>query len=364
MYKSLCVLALLALIFLALSSTGDAAGRTWSTSPPQPTLIASTGCCGSSPETTVEKQPVAPTPGDPVSVRLEPLPLRDLGSFVRKHGLSPLEICYAEPVGDDIFSGGYTPSPSETIEQSAAAMLREHIALLRGLILSNDRMLKRDAQAVGLALLNRQLRQLKVRAQSHSFAITRLVLPYDERIAQLTQRGVFLERPSPLATAPKSSPDNNIRLVSTSHESWAPYGGTADVTSTYASHTFYFNNTSAFKSNSTYEHETQVYNSKFANAGSSWSSNLPRAYKDTQFADSIDNFTIGSAQASSIKKNYRYYTQMSLKPETARTATVRIKGQLGERRPSGCYSTWCVWPVATTGTMALLQAPVGLSWQY
>jgi len=55
---------------------------------------------------------------------------------------------------------------------------------------------------------------------------------------------------------------------------------------------------------------------------------------------------------------------MELTAGSSGSATVRIKGQLGSRIPSICYSTWCVFASATTGTMALHSAPSGMSWQY
>jgi len=115
---------------------------------------------------------------------------------------------------------------------------------------------------------------------------------------------------------------------------------------------------------STYEHETQVYNKNFADYNGYWSSNLPRAYYDTPFCDSIDNFTIGSAQASSIRVNSQYYTYMALRAGSASNATVRTKGQKGHRWPSWCYSTWCIFADATTSSMATFTAPGGMSWWY
>lgn len=157
---------------------------------------------------------------------------------------------------------------------------------------------------------------------------------------------------------------DGITLESTSHESWAPYGGTSDVKATYTSQTFYFDKISDFGSTNTYEHETQVYDKRFANYAGYWSSNMPKAYYDTPFLDTIDNFTVGTLTANVLKVKTQYYTYMSLKAGTVTTATVRIKGQKGHRSPSSCYSTWCVFADATTGTMALLTAPSGKSWQY
>lgn len=91
---------------------------------------------------------------------------------------------------------------------------------------------------------------------------------------------------------------------------------------------------------------------------------MPNAYYDTPFMDDIDNFTVGTYTGSSLSTYTQYYTYMSLKAGSASSSVVRIKGQLGQRIPSGCYSTWCVWAQATTGTMSYIVAPSGMSWTY
>lgn len=152
--------------------------------------------------------------------------------------------------------------------------------------------------------------------------------------------------------------------ASSSHEPWAPYTGGSDVQRTYTYQTFKFDNVSNYGSADTYEHETQVYDKNFADYAGYWSSNMPSAYYDTPFSDSIDNFTIGTFTAASLQTETQYYTYMSLSPGTVLNATVRIKGQKGHRFPGWCYSTWCVFADATTQSMATFNAPAGMSWIY
>jgi len=149
-------------------------------------------------------------------------------------------------------------------------------------------------------------------------------------------------------------------------EVWAPYKGYSSVNHSYAFNIFYFNwdAIKSFESKNTYEQESQVYDKKFANYNKYWSSNMPRAYYDTPFLDSIDNFTVGSATAVVLSPYKQYYTYMSLKKEKNNSATVRIKGQKGKRSPSWCYSTWCIFAEATTETMAKFTAPGSKSWRY
>jgi hypothetical protein len=150
---------------------------------------------------------------------------------------------------------------------------------------------------------------------------------------------------------------------------WYPTKGSTKTDKSIAYNSFYFGDASGFDFFNgilTYEHETQVYDTKFADYGGYWSSNLPNAYKDTAFLDTLDNFTVGSSKASSIVSNTKYYTSMSLQGGTASTATVRIKGQLGHRYPSSCYSTWCIFADATTPTLKSYTAPISVqqSWTY
>lgn len=191
-------------------------------------------------------------------------------------------------------------------------------------------------------------------------------------------------------------------------EVWAPTEGYSSVNQEKTYNEFLFTTAEGqYTDDQTYEHETQVYNPLFADYAGTWSSNLPLAYYDTTFLDDsdIDNFTVGSAQASEINNSYWYYTRMSLVKgnssdctgccsshggvcctngttsccdgsplsqtciskgcnKCANLATVRIKGQLGHRVPSVCYSTWCIFADATTSTMCLLNAPAWQEWFY
>jgi len=199
---------------------------------------------------------------------------------------------------------------------------------------------------------------------------------------------------------------NSAGRVVFAGEPWAPTSGYSSVNQEKAYNYFYFSNIEGVYSDiETYEHETQVYNTQFADYAGRWSSNLPEDYYDTPFLDEIDNFTIGSAQASDLKSNTRYYTYMKLKKgnssdctgccsyhegvccsggttmccdgtplsqtcvskgcnQCLNISTVRIKGQKGHRVPSWCYSTWCIYADATTSSMCTLAAPGYQSWAY
>jgi hypothetical protein len=199
-----------------------------------------------------------------------------------------------------------------------------------------------------------------------------------------------------------------LALISNSQagEPWAPTTGYSSVSQQKAYNNFYFSGVEGnYSDEETYEHETQVYNTKFADTSGYWSSNLPQAYFDTPFLDEIDNFTIGSAQGSDIVSNKQYMTYITLKKgnnsdcsgccsshggvccnngvtsccdgtalsttcvskgcnQCLQQATVRIKGQKGHRIPSWCYSTWCIFADATTSSMCVLSAPAYQYWSY
>lgn len=187
-------------------------------------------------------------------------------------------------------------------------------------------------------------------------------------------------------------------------EPWAPVSGYSSVNQTKAFNEFQFGSLAGqYGEDETYEHETQVYNKKFADYAGNWSSDLPAKYYDTPFLDTIDNFTIGSAKAEDLQEGVDYFTYMGLKKGTNctgccsshggvvcngsisqcadgtplsllcslkgcsqcfNTATVRIKGQRGHSIIPGCTSTWCIFADATTETMCLLNAPQYKGWEY
>lgn len=194
--------------------------------------------------------------------------------------------------------------------------------------------------------------------------------------------------------------------VAAAGEPWGPVRGYSSVNQEKTYNEFYFYGIEGIYSElETYEHESQVYNAQFADYAGYSSSNLPSWYYDTPFLDDIDNFTIGSAQASMLASHKRYYTYMRLRKgnnsdcrgccsdhggvvctgttsmcgdgtplsstcaskgcnQCLNEATVRIKGQKGHRVPSWCQSTWCVYPDQTTESMCILWAPSYQSWIY
>lgn len=154
--------------------------------------------------------------------------------------------------------------------------------------------------------------------------------------------------------------------VESRSESWAPSYGKSRVTAGFTIQFFEFDDVSDFTGNVTYEHETQVYNNNFADYGNYWSTSMPNGYKDTQFFDNIDNFTVGCNDATDLAEDELYYTYITLTGGSASTATVRIKGQKDYRTPSFCYWTWCIFANATTSSLTTYTAPINYYkfWNY
>ena len=157
-------------------------------------------------------------------------------------------------------------------------------------------------------------------------------------------------------------------LQSTSHESWAPYTGGITISGSYIYNTFTFNNVSDYGLMSAYEHETLVYNRAWADYKGYWSSNLPKAYLDTQAFDrgNIDVFAVGAALGENLRANKQYYTYIRLKQnQSANPNLIQVKGQLSYRIYPTCYSTWCIFGKAHTGAMTQFSyVPTCRGWRY
>lgn len=304
-----------------------------------------------------------------------PTSLSEFANAVKLHGAKIAELHYVQ--GD--IQGGYTVQPGETIDDTVSNFRNAHNAFLATAIAKTEEDISEavDTKTLQrLSTLHNQLISARSQTNKEGLKVDSIETNDEQSLNGLRGAG-FIK-----SVLPKQSISQKIngklqnalsygatKLISIAeasywHELWAPYGGGSDVQRTYTYQTFYFNNVSSYGNADTYEHETQVYDKNFANYAGYWSSNMPSAYYDTPFSDSIDNFTIGTFTGASLQTYTQYYTYMSLTAGSASTATVRIKGQKGHRSPSWCYSTWCVFPDATTGSMATFTAPAGMSWQY
>jgi len=255
------------------------------------------------------------------------------------------------------FSGGYTLKSGD---------LRKELLSIKSTFIENmSNALKFNSEKDSSELRQNIQTALNVASQGQMFFLNATVRGSAEALLEMNQKGIATTMPDKKviqSSNPMAAPQ------SSSHETWAPYKGTTTVTRNYLYNTFFFDNKAGFDSASTYESETHLYK-QYANYGGFWSSNLPRAYKDTQLLDSagLDNFTVGCLQASSIQPYKEYFAYMALTPETNIRSELWIKGQIGYRYPSWLYSLWNVFPLATTKPgMYKGTAPMagGVCWGY
>lgn len=299
----------------------------------------------------------------------------ELKNFISKYQLNLKELYFNQ--GE--INGGYTVLGNKNIDEIIADLNLQHQQFLNTAIEQNEINIKESKDANEIqriqTLQNTFLKesskdikdQLLITGIDTSVSDKQLLktLKSNPLVKELIKKQTKFFKNLPSTNNNAQNNDEQNAIDSLTHETWAPYYGTSLVATYSTFQTFSFNNISSFTSNTTYEHETQIYNRNFANYGGYWSSNLPTPYYDTPFSDSIDNFTVGTPRANLIARNTQYYTSMSLTPQSITTALVRIKGQKGRRIPSFCYSTWCVFPVATTaGSMAVHTAPSSINWQY
>lgn len=289
----------------------------------------------------------------------------EVDALVQRTGIKPVELSYEFPSRQGgAISGGYLIRQGEDVETALRDMLDKHITFLKEALAS----IKEESAAgdnptlaTNLKNLTKDFRTLLADAQRGKFSLSGLKVTGGSEILALKMM-THIESVSPVSLPTPTRPQTELMQslfvpASYYHESWAPYRGTSKVTQGQSFQTFYFNKVSAFGSTSTYEHETQIYDKAFANYDRYWSSNLPNAYFDTPFLDKIDNFTVGTSRASKLENFKQYYTHVALRKGSARSAKVRIKGQLGRRDPTWCDSPWCVWARSTTSSLVTFTAP-------
>jgi hypothetical protein len=132
----------------------------------------------------------------------------------------------------------------------------------------------------------------------------------------------------------------------------------------YTNQYFTFRSTPSSSGSATYEHETVLSDRNFANYSGYYSTNMPSAYVDCTWFDSDDKFTIGCSKANQLVGYYTYYTYMSLYPQSSRTSSCKIRGQLGHRSPSWCYVPCTCIFADDTADLISFTAPAGISWVY
>lgn len=286
--------------------------------------------------------------------------LSEAEEIIYQYGLIPEELNFEieNPYGETIY-GGYTVDRNLTLDNALADFKQKHEEFFQEAIksLATDVKNEKDKSVrLGLRNLRNQFSMLLDEYRKDGLKLSSITVNESSPLNLMFNDSRFEK--FEITTQREKTEAISDKSTASTWYSWQPNRGSSKVNKSITFQVFYFNNVSAFRSSDTYEHETQVYNRDFANYANYYSTNLPSGYVDTQLLDNIDNFTVGTPKASELKINTQYYTSMSLVPQSAATATVRIKGQKGYRRPSFCYSLWCVFPSATTDSLVTFTAPI------
>ena len=90
-------------------------------------------------------------------------------------------------------------------------------------------------------------------------------------------------------------------------------------------------------------------NHYYAKKITAWASNMPNKYKDTQFADGNKEytFTVGTSDARKLKSGKTYTTYFRTAYGNTTVDSAKINLQRGNRSPSFCHSTWCIFAEST-----------------
>jgi len=77
-----------------------------------------------------------------------------------------------------------------------------------------------------------------------------------------------------------------------------------------------------------------------------WSSTMPSNYWDTNFGDADEErvYTVGTSRASQLVADNTYRAYFRATAGNSGSDTVKINLQRGNRTPSYCDSTWCIFP--------------------
>jgi hypothetical protein len=293
------------------------------------------------------------------------LSAKELAMMVETYKLEPREIKFEIPVGGgEAVFGGYTVSDSETIREAIKNMLARHIGFLESALPTTEEQLMTETDPVlvaGLRQWNQRFAALLKDAKKGNLAFSAIkvngsallgTVALNPQIRSVTLFSIQRDEIAETLTQPFM-----LNAAFAQKPSWAPFKGSSKVTKRMIFQIFYFDDVSAFDSLSSYEHETQVYEKKFASYDNFYDTNLPGDhYKDTTALDFITNrdcgctiFGVGTLSASKIKTNTLYWSNMSLKPGTKDSAKVIVKGQIGRMDAvrTGWRSQWNVRGIAT-----------------
>jgi hypothetical protein len=286
-----------------------------------------------------------------------PLSSPDVISLVHRLNLAPRELYFEVPTSSETpLAGGYILHRGESIETAFQNLNEKHSAFLRDAILSLAGAMTAASDPVIVSQLHGLQDQLRAAAGVEGFTISSLRVENSPALVEMLHSHMLRSIEAAGDVADTSLTTSAVNSNEKSYP-WAPTIGTSEVTQDFTFQTFIFTQPHPFADTWSYEHETQIYNTNFAQDAGYWSSNMPNAYHDAYFVDKIGieglssdvfNPTVGTATASLLKTLTMYFTYVGLSHDSPAGARVIIRGQRGHRSPSYCYSLWCVQPDQTT----------------
>lgn len=293
----------------------------------------------------------------------EPLADEALLSFAERTGVQPVALEYE--IGTII--GGCALRTDQTLHMALQDCREQHEAFLASIASSIHNAMEADETLrveTDAAELVQSFEQLA--ADYRNVSISRIRIRGDDAARLLREPEVQAVTPirQRLADSDASGDAPRRRIEALAKKAWAPTAGQAEVTRYSTTATFYFSKLTDYDAKTTFAAETLISDSKFANWGGYWATNLPYAFVDAPLSDGPagDSFKIGTAKGTAMRKNTSYFTYMSLYPQTAATATVTVRALKGDRKPQNCFLVWCVKHNAKA-QLTTFPAPGGAKWK-
>lgn len=221
----------------------------------------------------------------------KPVSLIDLSKIVQNNGINPTELNYKQ--GD--IQGGYTLLHGESIDEALDRFAKKHNTFLALAIAKTEKEIagaEDDVTAQRVSGLLSQLKRAQLQTAAEGLKVDSIEvngniyfreLDMVKSIEPIDKISYKIEAGVKKASAYVKNAFTEVAHASACCEAWAPYGGGTDVNQNYTYQTFYFDNVSSYGGSNTYEHETQVYDSDFADYDGYWSSNMPNAYYAQRF---------------------------------------------------------------------------------
>lgn len=291
---------------------------------------------------------------------------------------NPKELISRHQVGDDEYTAGYIIDAGEPV--SAAGVTNAMIAMFEddGLLLDESQNTASTEQidattsatpddtdpmpVMGTQEETNNLNSTIASLEADGARIDEVSVQTATSIAKLEQN-TAIESAVEVPTTAQSQPgeEGSVQTNNVGSDArWAPKRGYISTRCCHVSgyryvyQNFIWNdwrlrNLKRISSNVTYESDA-TYNREggtYLGRVKSWSSNLPRAYRDTELLDSVTGdlrvMTVGTANAHRLRANKYYYTSIRATNGRKNSNAAGATAQNGYRYPPACYRAYCIF---------------------